>query len=356
MIDFPNSPNNGDTHITNNSEYVYDGTKNIWKINTGNVVGITTTNVTEGQNLYYSNARVYANVASTYFFNYPSTTNVSLTYGTTAGRIFRSENSELAIGLEDSSPYPYYIQARTNLNSARDIVINPLGGKLGIGTLSPTYNFDVVGNGNGALVSRLYNQSTGSSAESIFQINAGGRFVNFTANYTGQYIIEGQNGLSTRYFDYTTLILRDSSGNEKVRFNNSTGNVGIGTSSPSYKLEVNGSFAATTKSFVIDHPTKPGMKLRYGSLEGPENGVYVRGKLKDNNVIELPEYWTKLVDPDSITVQLTPIGKHQKLFVEKIEDNKVYVANDGMFTNTVNCFYYVMAERIDVDKLEVEVE
>lgn len=97
------------------------------------------------------------------------------------------------------------------------------------------------------------------------------------------------------------------------------------------------------------------MKLRYGSLEGPENGVYVRGKLKGGKVIELPDYWTKLVDPESITVQLTPIGKHQKLYVEDIRDNKVFVANDGLFAGEINCFYYILAERNDVDKLGVEI-
>jgi hypothetical protein len=134
-----------------------------------------------------------------------------------------------------------------------------------------------------------------------------------------------------------------------------TGGVAIGaTSAGGYKLYVNGSFAATTKSFVIDHPTKPGKKLRYGSLEGPENGVYVRGKTQ-TNVIELPEYWTKLVDPDSITVQLTPIGKHQKLYVEKIKDNKVYIVNEDEANTSINCFYYILAERVDVEKLEVEI-
>jgi hypothetical protein len=128
------------------------------------------------------------------------------------------------------------------------------------------------------------------------------------------------------------------------------GNLGVGTSSPAYKLQVNGSFAATTKSFIIDHPTKFNMKLRYGSLEGPENGVYVRGKLTNSNVIELPEYWLKLVDPDSITVNLTPIGKRIiSLYVESIADNKVVIGGDD-----VNCFYTVFAERVDVDKLLVE--
>ena len=128
----------------------------------------------------------------------------------------------------------------------------------------------------------------------------------------------------------------------------SNGNVGIGNTSPGYKLEVNGSFAATTKSFVIDHPTKPDMKLRYGSLEGPENGVYARGRLKSNK-IKLPEYWTGLVDEATITVNLTPIGRHQNLWVEDIIDNAVIVGGDA-----VNCFYTVFAERKDVEKLEVE--
>jgi hypothetical protein len=134
-----------------------------------------------------------------------------------------------------------------------------------------------------------------------------------------------------------------------------TGGVGIGTTTPAYKLQVVGSFAATTKSFVIDHPTKPDMKLRYGSLEGPENGVYFRGRLKNNNTIELPDYWTGLVHEDSITVNLTPIGKAQNLYVEDIIDNKVIIGSDCA-SNNINCFYTVFAERKDVEKLLVEFE
>ena len=114
-------------------------------------------------------------------------------------------------------------------------------------------------------------------------------------------------------------------------------------------MQIAGTFSALSKSFLIDHPTKPGMQLRYGSLEGPENGVYIRGRLKGNK-IELPEYWTKLVDPDSITVNLTAIGKSQDMYVEDIIDNVVYVGGEN-----VNCFYTVYAERVDIAKLEVEI-
>ena len=118
-------------------------------------------------------------------------------------------------------------------------------------------------------------------------------------------------------------------------------------------MTIAGAFSATTKSFLIPHPTKPNKKLRYGSLEGPENGVYVRGNTT-SDVIELPEYWTKLVSQDSITVSLTAIGKGQQLYVADIKNNKIYIANEKK--TKINCFYTIFAERIDVAKLVTEQE
>jgi hypothetical protein len=134
----------------------------------------------------------------------------------------------------------------------------------------------------------------------------------------------------------------------------SAGNVGIGTITPGFKLEVNGSFAATTKSFLIDHPTQPGRRLCYGSLEGPENGVYVRGRITGSNTIDLPEYWTRLVDPESITVQLTAVGHHQNLYVKQIALNQVQIGNSNWFRRGIDCSYVVHGERADVEPLQVE--
>ena len=150
----------------------------------------------------------------------------------------------------------------------------------------------------------------------------------------------------------TAIQYQSSSGTSIITIDTTNSRIGIGTTSPSYDLEVNGEISATNKSFVIDHPTKPNMKLRYGSLEGPENGVYVRGKLVDESIINLPDYWTGLVDDSTITVNLTPIGKQCNLFVDKIEKNKIYI-KCGIFQK-INCFYTVFAERKDIPSLKVE--
>jgi len=119
-------------------------------------------------------------------------------------------------------------------------------------------------------------------------------------------------------------------------------------------VNIGGSLSAVSKSFVINHPTKPGMRLRYGSLEGPENGVYVRGRLTGSNTINLPDYWAKLVDPDSITVQITPIGGHLKLYVDSVDINKVVIKNDGLLSSRIDCYYIIFAERNDIPPLVVE--
>jgi hypothetical protein len=111
------------------------------------------------------------------------------------------------------------------------------------------------------------------------------------------------------------------------------------------------------KPFDIPHPSKEGNRLRHVSLEGPEIGVYFRGK-STAEVIELPDYWKDLVHEDSITVNLTPAKYFQHLYVERIEDNKVYIGG-GMPTNGAvkYCYHYtVYAERKDMDKLIVEYE
>lgn len=102
------------------------------------------------------------------------------------------------------------------------------------------------------------------------------------------------------------------------------------------------------KPFDILHPTKEGHRLRYVCLEGPSAEVYVRGTLKDQFYIDLPDYWKGLVDEHSIGVNLTPIGIHQELFVKEIENFRIKVINNS--GGPIHCHYVVYGERKDTAK------
>ena len=110
---------------------------------------------------------------------------------------------------------------------------------------------------------------------------------------------------------------------------------------------------ASPKPFDMQHPTKgEGNRLRYACIEGPEVGVYFRGRLRRGKEIFLPKYWKGLVHINSITVQLQPIGAHQDIIIKRWDDEKIYLqAMGGM---PIDCFYHVYAERKDCNPLVVE--
>jgi hypothetical protein len=109
------------------------------------------------------------------------------------------------------------------------------------------------------------------------------------------------------------------------------------------------------KGFDINHPTKTNHRLRHICLEGPEAGVYYRGNLDGSNYIDLPEYWTNLVDIDTITVNLTSRGSYQELYVDKIEWGKRVVVKNNA-GGKINCDFLIFGKRIDGEPLVVEYE
>jgi len=113
-------------------------------------------------------------------------------------------------------------------------------------------------------------------------------------------------------------------------------------------------FLSAKKNFDIPHPTKEGWRLRHTCPEGPSNDVYFRGRIKNKTKIYLPEYWKELVDPTTITVNLTPVGAHQDVIVKRIGENVIYLqANGGM---PIDCFFHVFGTRADGERLIPEYE
>ena len=105
-----------------------------------------------------------------------------------------------------------------------------------------------------------------------------------------------------------------------------------------------------TKAFIIDHPDDPqNQYLVHACLEGPEVGVFYRGKcaILDNcsTTIQLPSYTKKLAF--NYTVQLTPIGNGKRQIVlecSEVENNQFVVYGEN-----VEFFWIVHANRNTLD-------
>ena len=139
--------------------------------------------------------------------------------------------------------------------------------------------------------------------------------------------------------------------NTQVQFNDGGsfgGDSDLVWNSTTNALTINGTLNATRKSFVVNHQKIDDHNLVHGSLEGPEFGVYIRGKIENDNKVALPDYWEWLVDWDTISVHITPIGYHiLPLYFKEIKDNYVYV------NKKTNFYYYICVERKDVEKLKI---
>ena len=107
---------------------------------------------------------------------------------------------------------------------------------------------------------------------------------------------------------------------------------------------IQGTCTGNKVKFDIPHATEKGKRIRHIIAEGPEPGIYIRGKLDGSNIIELPDYWKGLVDYDTITVNLTPFGRSDtSLHVKEVTEDKIIVSSDHLVQ--VKCFYQVWVAR-----------
>jgi hypothetical protein len=154
-----------------------------------------------------------------------------------------------------------------------------------------------------------------------------------------------KNGMNngTKVNVFTTVIVDKTCSASKF-IGNITATTGLNP-----EMQAVRALAASKKGFDIQHPLKNDHRLRYICLEGPAAEVYLRGRLQNENVIQLPDYWKDLVDIETIGVSLTPIGHWQELFWEKIEwGSKLIIKNNS--GSAVNCHYVVYGERKDTTK------
>jgi hypothetical protein len=196
--------------------------------------------------------------------------------------------------------------------------------------------------------------ASGTAANSIVRISAAG---------TNAILDMGVNADASPGFAWLQPRSKiDYSALSNLSLNPVGGNVGVGTTNPSYKLQVVGSFSATTKSFDIEHPTKLGKRLVYGSLESPYHGVRLTGKgklIKGKGVIQLPDYINSLVDFDNANVQITNIKHNRVIYVDDIDEknniiNVVAKIPKTQLNKELEFYWTFTAVRKDVPNLQVE--
>ena len=221
-----------------------------------------------------------------------------------------------------------------------DVAIDALtildNGKVGIGTIAPGYMLEV----NGTF--RVVGATTLSSTLTV----TGNITGNLIGNATS--VTSSPNRTDAAWYPVVWNTIGGTSPNytcADITIQSSTGT-----------LHAN-KLTAFSKEFLIPHPTKEGMTLRYGSLESPYHGVRLTGEAKVVNgvaVVMLPDYITGLCTNEGSQVMITNIRHSKTIYVEliNVNEHKFVVMCDDL--EELSFYWAFTAVRKDVDPIVVE--
>jgi hypothetical protein len=142
----------------------------------------------------------------------------------------------------------------------------------------------------------------------------------------------GSGIAATQTSTYIAPIRNDNSQTAAICYNSTTNELTYSTSG--------------TKTFVIDHPVAADKYLVHACLEGPEAGVYYRGRgtvAAEEVVVQLPAYAAAVAT--DFTVHITAIGPGGRVY------SASEVAADGSFTvyGPPGAFFWqVMGRRVAI--------
>ena len=233
------------------------------------------------------------------------------------------------------------------------------GGNVGIGTTTPAGVFHVSGASANLFVVDSPNSRVGiktNAPADTLHVVGGNVLVANNQFYKGTET--GGSRINLIGVDAANKV-RVVTGTSDVLLAVGGGKVGIGTTTPTSTLHVNGTLTATTKNFQIAHPLEPGKKLLvHSALEGPEAAVYYRGAARLENgeaAISLPPYFEALTLKTHRTIQLTPIDGWSPLYVVEGVQGGQFTVRTAREGNPLQRFYWeVKAVRADVPPLVVE--
>tara|TARA_B110000211_G_scaffold140067_1_gene160110 strand:- start:422 stop:4465 length:4044 start_codon:yes stop_codon:yes gene_type:complete len=217
---------------------------------------------------------------------------------------------QIAFGWNGTNTYQHFIQTRHSSNVSQNAIdfyvcdstqANYLGvnggithnltleaGNVGIGTISPKAQLHVRREGSSG-ESNVYIQSYSDAAGDQAALFLGTPHVTGGTAQPKCAIIADAVGYSRANLHFCLETTQDngsayraSTSNSRMMIDGLTGYVGIGTSSPTATLHVNGTVSKSSGSFQIDHPL-PNMSnthyLYHSFIEGPQADLIYRGKV-----------------------------------------------------------------------------
>ena len=142
-----------------------------------------------------------------------------------------------------------------------------------------------------------------------------------------------QSGTQTLQGSGHRLVVGGGTGDlsRKTAFSvDNVGNIYVGTQAGASIYMRTGATSYEAKAFTIEHPTEGDRWLRHGCLEGPEGGVYYRGRGVAPTIIKLPDYAPKIAS--DFTLQVTPIGEPRVMSASEVTpEGSFNVYGEGPF-------------------------
>jgi hypothetical protein len=206
--------------------------------------------------------------------------------GGTGATTAANARTNLALGAADSPSFAGMNVTGNLTVDTTTLFVDAASNRVGIGTSSPSQPLQVVTSGaTAAGISATNTTGNANIFTSTSNTGTGTLFFGDTDNFQSGFIQYSHTSDAFNVRSAGHIRLQTGGATERMRID-STGNVGIGTSSPSEKLDVtgnvtiSGSLSKGSGSFKIDHPVKPDTHhLVHSFIEGPQADNLYRGKV-----------------------------------------------------------------------------